>query len=90
MPVVSGGVLNGKALKSSKAGISGRGPGGERDRAVSVKVTVDRNRPGCLSDRVTGHPLLKAEQATEARGSHQVRTRDDQRCAVNDDRSYNL
>jgi TonB family protein len=67
--VVSGGVLNGKAIELPKPAYPAAAKAVRAEGAVAVEVTIDESGSVTNAAAVSGHPLLRAAAEKAARGA---------------------
>ncbi len=67
--MISGGVLNGKAISLPKPAYPPAAAAVRAEGAVTVQVTVDENGEVISAAAVSGHPLLRAASVEAARGA---------------------
>lgn len=66
---ISGGVLNGKAIRLPKPAYPAAARAVNAEGAVSVQVLIDENGSVVSADAVSGHPLLRAAAVEAARSA---------------------
>jgi protein TonB len=69
MPIISGGVLNGKAITLVKPPYPAIARAAHASGTVQVQVTIDENGNVISAHAVSGHPLLQAASVGAARQS---------------------
>jgi protein TonB len=69
MPIISGGVLNGKAIRLVQPTYPPIARAARASGAVSVQVTLDEEGNVISARAVSGHPLLKSSAEAAARQS---------------------
>src|SRR6185436_12287204 len=69
MPIISGGVLNGKAIRLVQPAYPPIARAARASGAVSVQVTLDEDGNVISARAVSGHPLLKSSAEAAARQS---------------------